>query len=159
MFHKRQKPRMRCHDNWDFCWTMGCSQLQQQGEVHLQETSRGCTCDNSSTHHPDPELRVWLDPCCQKERLLQSRRRNWTNLWKSVRFEVQKTHTHIFFSFSLVKKIFQKSEEQKKNWFEARDFCRAIGGDLMSVHSSQDLSNVPYVSLTACTACICQNLC
>uniref|UniRef100_A0A673ZBF0 Macrophage mannose receptor 1-like n=1 Tax=Salmo trutta TaxID=8032 RepID=A0A673ZBF0_SALTR len=27
----------------------------------------------------------------------------------------------------------------KKTWFEARDFCRVIGGDLLSIHSSTDL--------------------
>uniref|UniRef100_A0A665X444 Macrophage mannose receptor 1-like n=1 Tax=Echeneis naucrates TaxID=173247 RepID=A0A665X444_ECHNA len=27
----------------------------------------------------------------------------------------------------------------KKTWFEARDYCRAIGGDLLSIHSTTDL--------------------
>lgn len=60
---------MRCHDNRGICWTMGCSQLQQQGEVYLQETSRGCTCDNCAADHPSPQLRVWLDPFVQQELL------------------------------------------------------------------------------------------
>lgn len=153
VFRKRQKTRMRCHDDWLFCWTMGCTQLQQQGEVYLQETSRGCTSDDSATHHPGPELWVRLDPCCQKELLLQSRRRNWANEWKSVWFFF-KVHKLTYFPFPLVKKVYGKTRNLKKTWFEARDFCRAIGGDLISIHSSQDLSNAPYVSITVCS---CQN--
>ncbi|KAM5158317.1 macrophage mannose receptor 1-like [Mantella aurantiaca] len=29
-------------------------------------------------------------------------------------------------------------KEERKSWFEAREFCRAIGGDLLSVNSKQD---------------------
>uniref|UniRef100_A0A8C9WMS0 Macrophage mannose receptor 1 n=1 Tax=Scleropages formosus TaxID=113540 RepID=A0A8C9WMS0_SCLFO len=38
-------------------------------------------------------------------------------------------------------KIFKKVSKDKKTWFEARDFCRAIGGDLVSIHSDSDLDN------------------
>lgn len=72
-FTKRPKPGMRCHDDWCFCWTVGRCQLQQQGEVHLQEASRGCTCDNGPTHHHPLELPARVDPRWQEERLLQSR--------------------------------------------------------------------------------------
>ncbi|XP_019969273.2 macrophage mannose receptor 1b [Paralichthys olivaceus] len=33
-------------------------------------------------------------------------------------------------------KFFTGPREFEKTWFEARDFCRAIGGDLLSIHSS-----------------------
>ncbi|XP_036377634.1 macrophage mannose receptor 1-like [Megalops cyprinoides] len=36
-------------------------------------------------------------------------------------------------------KIYKKNSNNKKTWFEARDFCRAIGGDLASIHSDSDL--------------------
>lgn len=50
------------------------------------------------------------------------------------------TVTCKFLSSTLfISKIYQKKGEQKKNWFEARDFCRAIGGDLLSLHSAKDL--------------------
>lgn len=38
-------------------------------------------------------------------------------------------------------------KEHKKNWQEAQDFCKAMGGDLMSLHSMQDLANLQYVNL------------
>lgn len=38
-------------------------------------------------------------------------------------------------------------KEQMKNWQEAQDFCKAIGGDLMSIHSMEDLKTLPYASL------------
>lgn len=44
-------------------------------------------------------------------------------------------------------KIFKKSPQLKKTWKEALDFCRAIGGDLLSLHSSKDLHISRYYSL------------
>uniref|UniRef100_A0A4W6CGU1 Mannose receptor C-type 1 n=1 Tax=Lates calcarifer TaxID=8187 RepID=A0A4W6CGU1_LATCA len=44
-------------------------------------------------------------------------------------------------------KVYQKTKDLKKTWHEAQDFCKAIGGDLMSIHSMKDLSNAPYVNL------------
>ncbi|KAI4806365.1 hypothetical protein KUCAC02_017193 [Chaenocephalus aceratus] len=38
-------------------------------------------------------------------------------------------------------KLYKKTEERKKTWQEALDFCKAIGGDLMSIHSMEDMSN------------------
>uniref|UniRef100_A0A3B4GEM7 Macrophage mannose receptor 1-like n=1 Tax=Pundamilia nyererei TaxID=303518 RepID=A0A3B4GEM7_9CICH len=32
-------------------------------------------------------------------------------------------------------KIFTEASEKRKTWYEARDYCRAIGGDLVSIHS------------------------
>ncbi|XP_068603912.1 macrophage mannose receptor 1 [Brachionichthys hirsutus] len=43
-------------------------------------------------------------------------------------------------------KLYKKGNDQKKNWHEAQDFCKAIGGDLMSLHSSQDLSYASFQS-------------
>ncbi|XP_074478489.1 macrophage mannose receptor 1 [Sebastes fasciatus] len=43
-------------------------------------------------------------------------------------------------------KLYKKTRNLKKNWSEARDHCRSIGGDLMSIHSTQDLSNAPFHS-------------
>ncbi|KAM9322716.1 macrophage mannose receptor 1-like isoform 2-T2 [Pholidichthys leucotaenia] len=33
-----------------------------------------------------------------------------------------------------------KYEESSKTWFEARDYCRAIGGDLISIHSENEMN-------------------
>ncbi|XP_010904068.2 macrophage mannose receptor 1 [Esox lucius] len=41
-------------------------------------------------------------------------------------------------------KIYKKVTEKKKSWSEAQEFCKAIGGDLLSIHSAQDLNNSPY---------------
>ncbi|NXT10999.1 MRC1 protein, partial [Prunella fulvescens] len=35
-------------------------------------------------------------------------------------------------------KIFQGGREKMKTWFEARDFCRTIGGDLACIHSEEE---------------------
>lgn len=55
------------------------------------------------------------------------------------------------------KKIYNNRDEQKKNWFEARDFCRAIGGDLLSVHSAKDLSRTECVFFSSLTQNIQRN--
>ncbi|XP_076004107.1 macrophage mannose receptor 1-like isoform X1 [Genypterus blacodes] len=36
-------------------------------------------------------------------------------------------------------KAFLKPRSAKKTWYEARDYCRAIGGDLLSIHSAAEL--------------------
>ncbi|KAJ8419188.1 hypothetical protein AAFF_G00006870 [Aldrovandia affinis] len=36
-------------------------------------------------------------------------------------------------------KIYKKASKYRKTWFESRDFCRAVGGDLLSIHSDGDL--------------------
>ncbi|XP_023259418.1 macrophage mannose receptor 1-like [Seriola lalandi dorsalis] len=36
-------------------------------------------------------------------------------------------------------KFFTGPRANEKTWFEARDYCRAIGGDLLSIHSPADL--------------------
>ncbi|XP_075877945.1 macrophage mannose receptor 1-like [Nelusetta ayraudi] len=36
-------------------------------------------------------------------------------------------------------KFFTGPRSHEKTWFEARDYCRAIGGDLLSIHSSLEL--------------------
>ncbi|XP_030606959.1 macrophage mannose receptor 1-like isoform X2 [Archocentrus centrarchus] len=36
-------------------------------------------------------------------------------------------------------KFFTGPRSDEKTWFEARDFCRAIGGDLLSMHSATEL--------------------
>ncbi|XP_061778196.1 macrophage mannose receptor 1 [Nerophis ophidion] len=46
-------------------------------------------------------------------------------------------------------KLYKKKSDLKKTWHEARDFCRAIDADLMSIHSSQDLSNAQFHSSDA----------
>ncbi|XP_049605767.1 macrophage mannose receptor 1 [Syngnathus scovelli] len=46
-------------------------------------------------------------------------------------------------------KLYKKSKDEKKTWHEAKDFCRAIDGDLMSIHGAQDLSNAQFHSSDA----------
>ncbi|CAL1580355.1 unnamed protein product [Knipowitschia caucasica] len=36
-------------------------------------------------------------------------------------------------------KFYTGPRAEEKTWFEARDFCRAVGGDLLSIHSSEEL--------------------
>uniref|UniRef100_A0A3Q3W748 Uncharacterized protein n=1 Tax=Mola mola TaxID=94237 RepID=A0A3Q3W748_MOLML len=45
---------------------------------------------------------------------------------------------------SYCSKFFTGPRSQEKTWFEAQDFCRAIGGDLLSIHSSVELSVARY---------------
>uniref|UniRef100_A0A8C8RLT3 Mannose receptor C-type 1 n=1 Tax=Pelusios castaneus TaxID=367368 RepID=A0A8C8RLT3_9SAUR len=51
-------------------------------------------------------------------------------------------------------KHFQNGRNHMKTWFDARDFCRAIGGDLATVHSEEEQNVIkkldktyPYTSL------------
>ncbi|XP_073344522.1 macrophage mannose receptor 1 [Pagrus major] len=46
-------------------------------------------------------------------------------------------------------KLYKKTKNRKKTWQDAQDFCKAIGGDLMSIHSRQDLENAPFHSSDA----------
>ncbi|CAL8293581.1 unnamed protein product [Lota lota] len=39
-------------------------------------------------------------------------------------------------------KLYKKPKEEKKNWAEARSFCRAINGDLVSIHSHTVFNNI-----------------
>ncbi|XP_076014204.1 macrophage mannose receptor 1 [Genypterus blacodes] len=41
-------------------------------------------------------------------------------------------------------KLFKRTKDLKKTWNEAHDFCKAIGGDLVSVQSAQDLNSAPF---------------
>ncbi|XP_065117892.1 macrophage mannose receptor 1-like isoform X3 [Paramisgurnus dabryanus] len=40
-------------------------------------------------------------------------------------------------------RVYRKELDEKKNWFEARDFCRAVGGDLASFHSEDEMDVLP----------------
>lgn len=42
-------------------------------------------------------------------------------------------------AFTLVFKFFTGPRANEKTWYEARDYCRAIGGDLLSIHSASEL--------------------
>ncbi|XP_069552423.1 macrophage mannose receptor 1 [Brachyistius frenatus] len=46
-------------------------------------------------------------------------------------------------------KVYKKKKDLKKTWQESQDFCRAIGGDLMSIHSMHDLNSVQIQSSSA----------
>ncbi|KAF7668435.1 hypothetical protein LDENG_00014620 [Lucifuga dentata] len=41
-------------------------------------------------------------------------------------------------------KLFTGPRSGEKTWFEARDYCRAIGGDLLSIHSPAELQVASY---------------
>ncbi|CAJ1082520.1 macrophage mannose receptor 1 [Xyrichtys novacula] len=41
-------------------------------------------------------------------------------------------------------KLYKKKNSEKKTWQEAEDFCQAIGGNLMSIHSGDDLDDAPF---------------
>lgn len=47
---------MRGHDNRDVRWTVGRGQLRQQGEIYLQEASRGRARDDCAADHSTPQL-------------------------------------------------------------------------------------------------------
>ncbi|XP_034742579.1 macrophage mannose receptor 1b isoform X3 [Etheostoma cragini] len=40
---------------------------------------------------------------------------------------------------NMCSKFFTGPRANEKTWFEARDYCRAIGGDLLSIHSASEL--------------------
>lgn len=45
-------------------------------------------------------------------------------------------HAELFFALKLYDAV-------KRTWYEARDYCRAIGGDLVSIHSADDQTHLP----------------
>lgn len=44
--------------------------------------------------------------------------------------------------FLLVLKVFGQSDSYSKTWYEARDYCRTIGGDLLSIHSAAEATKL-----------------
>ncbi|XP_032407990.1 macrophage mannose receptor 1 isoform X1 [Xiphophorus hellerii] len=46
-------------------------------------------------------------------------------------------------------KVYKKMKENKKTWQEAEDFCKAIGGNLISILSIRDLDNMNIYSTDA----------
>ncbi|XP_054870853.1 macrophage mannose receptor 1-like isoform X2 [Amphiprion ocellaris] len=46
-------------------------------------------------------------------------------------------------------KLFSQSNERQRTWYEARDYCKAIGGDLLSIHSREELNDIPRSYVTA----------
>ncbi|KAM4606060.1 macrophage mannose receptor 1 [Polymixia lowei] len=46
-------------------------------------------------------------------------------------------------------KHYKKTSKEKKTWPEAKEFCQAIGGDLISIHSTRDLNGVAFHSSDA----------
>uniref|UniRef100_A0A671U1P3 Mannose receptor, C type 1b n=1 Tax=Sparus aurata TaxID=8175 RepID=A0A671U1P3_SPAAU len=46
-------------------------------------------------------------------------------------------------------KFFTGPRSSEKTWFEARDYCRAIGGDLLSIHSAADRHGRAWIGLRA----------
>ncbi|XP_012516351.1 PREDICTED: macrophage mannose receptor 1 [Propithecus coquereli] len=43
---------------------------------------------------------------------------------------------------SLCFKLFAKGKHEKKTWFESRDFCRALGGDLASINNKEEQQTI-----------------
>ncbi|XP_030635018.1 macrophage mannose receptor 1 [Chanos chanos] len=41
-------------------------------------------------------------------------------------------------------KVYRKSKEKQKTWFEAHSFCNAIGGELASFHSDAEVNSLSY---------------
>lgn len=112
---KRKTPRMRGHDNRGISWIVGRGQLRQEGEIYLQETSRGRTCDDCGADHCGPQLWGWLDAFAQEELLLQSRLRK-PNKWRTVfTFNYTKV-TWKYFSLSLKKNVY--IDLQQPGWAE-----------------------------------------
>uniref|UniRef100_A0A673W8U7 Mannose receptor C-type 1 n=1 Tax=Salmo trutta TaxID=8032 RepID=A0A673W8U7_SALTR len=51
----------------------------------------------------------------------------------------------------------KRNTENKKSWSEAREFCKAIGGDLMSIHSATDMNSSPSTQ-TLRENVLCENV-
>uniref|UniRef100_A0A3Q2X2U7 Mannose receptor, C type 1b n=1 Tax=Haplochromis burtoni TaxID=8153 RepID=A0A3Q2X2U7_HAPBU len=95
---------------------------------------------------------------------LQSQLQNWPKKMKKTTKKLllnkQRKNMLIFITKALdhnsvsyiLFKIFTEASEKRKTWYEARDYCRAIGGDLVSIHSSADLLPRPnqyWIGLSA----------
>ncbi|NXX93061.1 MRC1 protein, partial [Centropus bengalensis] len=49
-------------------------------------------------------------------------------------------------------RVFVREENQKKTWFEARDFCREIGGDLAAIRSAEEEALIENLILKSSSA-------
>lgn len=46
-------------------------------------------------------------------------------------------------TFYLVFKLFSEPNFKKMTWYDARDYCKTIGGDLISIHSAEEQRRFP----------------
>uniref|UniRef100_A0A6Q2XY37 Mannose receptor, C type 1b n=1 Tax=Esox lucius TaxID=8010 RepID=A0A6Q2XY37_ESOLU len=55
-------------------------------------------------------------------------------------------------------KFFTGPRKDEKTWFEAREFCKAIGGDLLSIHSATDLQSLIHLMVKFLSGWLCHQL-
>ncbi|XP_011362718.1 macrophage mannose receptor 1 [Pteropus vampyrus] len=120
-----------------------CKMKSQAQGSEIVEVESGCQKTSSGvlSRYEQAFLTSWVG--------LRPERYFWTGLsdvqnrgtfqW-TIEEEVQFTHWNSGMP-ALDKEnrsLFTKGKHEKKTWFESRDFCRALGGDLASINNKED---------------------
>uniref|UniRef100_A0A669C0I4 Mannose receptor, C type 1b n=1 Tax=Oreochromis niloticus TaxID=8128 RepID=A0A669C0I4_ORENI len=119
-----------------FMWTNNAYPRYTHWNTHMPGHVQGCVA--MATGH---SAGLWdVLPCTNKEKYIckhlaegealtpappTTATPNCTDGWTKMQSRV----SYLLF------KIFPEASEKRKTWYEARDYCRAIGGDLVSIHS------------------------
>lgn len=83
-------------------------------------------------------------PVAKRNVCYKVRKKLWIFCFFNNMMVLVKKEKYIFF---FIWKVYKKMKEHKKTWQEAQDFCKAIGGNLISILSIRDLDNMKYVNL------------
>uniref|UniRef100_A0A3P9CYR3 Mannose receptor, C type 1b n=1 Tax=Maylandia zebra TaxID=106582 RepID=A0A3P9CYR3_9CICH len=134
-----------------FMWTNNAYARYTHWNTHMPGNVQGCVA--MATGH---SAGLWdMLPCTNKEKYICKHLAEGEALTPAPPTTATPNCTDGWIkmqSRGICYKIFPEASEKRKTWYEARDYCRAIGGDLVSIHSSADLlprHNQYWIGLSA----------
>uniref|UniRef100_A0A3B4GBZ2 Macrophage mannose receptor 1-like n=1 Tax=Pundamilia nyererei TaxID=303518 RepID=A0A3B4GBZ2_9CICH len=121
-----------------FMWTNNAYARYTHWNTHMPGNVQGCVA--MATGH---SAGLWdVLPCTNKEKYICKHLAEGAALTPAPPTTATPNCTDGWIkmqSRGICYKIFPEASEKRKTWYEARDYCRAIGGDLVSIHSGADL--------------------
>uniref|UniRef100_A0A671TZD6 Mannose receptor, C type 1b n=1 Tax=Sparus aurata TaxID=8175 RepID=A0A671TZD6_SPAAU len=120
----------------EFMWTKGNSVRFTHWNTGMPGYSQGCVAMTTGVL-----AGLWdLLPCTNRSKYICKHLAEGALPTVPVPTQSPPKCIHIFQIIScVVFKFFTGPRSSEKTWFEARDYCRAIGGDLLSIHSAAEL--------------------